>query len=211
MYVPPRSRESRVPVLQQAVENIRLGTLVTFSGGELRATHLPMSIDARRGPNGTLVGHVARSNPQWRDAEDGVPGIASFLGPNFYVSPSWYPTKRETGKVVPTWNYIAVEARGRVRFFHERDRLHAIVDRLTRLQEATREAPWSVDDAPEAYVDAMLGAIVGFELAVESLEGAWKLGQHKPEADRAGVADAIATGSDDPALVSLVPLLRGEP
>jgi transcriptional regulator len=208
MYVPPRSRESRVPVLIDAVERIRFGTLVTLGGGQLHATHLPMTIDASRGPKGTLIGHVARNNPQWRDADEPIAGIASFLGPNFYVTPAWYATKRETGKVVPTWNYIAVEARGNVHFFDDRTRLLAIVERLTDLQESPRDHRWSVADAPEPYIESMLKAIIGFEMPIEALEGAWKLGQHRSDADRNGVADGLAAATDDAYVRELVPLLR---
>jgi len=208
MYVPPYARETRIPVLQQAVENIRFGTLVTVTGGALHATHLPMTIDTASEPFGTLIGHIARNNPQWQAAQ-AVPGIASFLGPNFYVTPSWYATKAETGKVVPTWNYIAVEARGTVRFVHERVRLRRIVERLTALQEANRTTPWDVSDAPGDYIDAMLGAIIGVEMTIDALEGAWKLGQHKSASDRAGVAAGVATATTDPALLSLIPLVSG--
>jgi transcriptional regulator len=211
MYVPPRSRESRIPVLRDAVEAIRFGTLVTAGGGGLRATHLPMTIEAGPLPNGTLIGHIARNNPQWQGAAEPVAGIASFLGPNFYVTPAWYATKAQTGKVVPTWNYIAVEARGSVRFIHDRERLRKIVERLTTLQESHRHEPWAVDDAPADYIDAMLGAIVGFEMPIEALEGAWKLGQHKSDADRMGVAAGLAAATDDPALRELVPLLTDGP
>jgi transcriptional regulator len=199
MYVPPRSREDRIPVLQQAVDRLRFGTLVTINDGELRATHLPMLIDATRQPNGTLIGHIARNNPQWQNANGPIPAIATFLGPNYYVTPTWYATKAQTGKVVPTWHYIAVEARGGVQFFHDRDRLLGIVERLTVAQESGREHAWSVSDAPAAYIDQLLGAIVGFEMPIDALEGAWKLGQQKNDADRAGVAAGIAAEFDAPA------------
>jgi transcriptional regulator len=211
MYVPPHSRESRVPVLQEAVERIRFGTLVTYSGGSLHATHLPMTIDPAAGPNGVLIGHIARNNPQWQHADERVAGIASFLGPHFYVTPTWYATKAATGKVVPTWNYIAVEARGNVRFFDDRERLLEIVERLTDLQEAQREPQWAVADAPTSYIDAMLGAIIGLEMPIEALEGAWKLGQHRSAADRNGVAQGIAATTDDAGVRELLPLLRPSP
>jgi transcriptional regulator len=208
MYVPPRSRETRVPVLQQAVRDIGFGTLVCVNDGVLHATHLPMMIDAARGPAGTLLGHVARNNPQWQNVDASIAGIATFVGPNFYVTPTWYPTKAQTGKVVPTWNYIAIEARCAIEFFAERTRLLALVDRLTALHESGRERPWSTADAPPSYIETMLGAIIGFEMPIDSLEGAWKLGQHKSAADREGVAAGVAAESDDQAIRALLPLLR---
>ena len=211
MYGPPRSRESRIPILQQAVDDLRFGTLVTVADGAPCATHLPMMIDVSATPNGTLIGHIARQNPQWQNAAGPVAGIALFVGPNFYVTPSWYATKAETGKVVPTWNYIAVEARGSVEFFHDRDRLLSLVERLTAAQESGREVPWGVSDAPGSYIEQMLGAIVGFAMPIDALEGAWKLGQQKSDADRAGVADGVAASFDDPNVRALLPLLRPAP
>jgi transcriptional regulator len=207
MYVTPRSREQRIDVLHAAVAALRIGTLVTLSGGELRATHVPMMIRPNPGANGTLVGHVARANPQWQDHDTTIPGIATFLGPNFYVRPSWYATKATSGAVVPTWNYLAVEARGPVRFFHECDALRQLVGELTDVHEAPRAKPWSIDDAPPDYIEAMLNAIVGFEMPIASLEGAWKLGQHKNADDRAGVAAGITAETNDPAILDLVPLV----
>jgi transcriptional regulator len=208
MYVPPHSRESRVGVLQGAVNQLRFGTLVTVTNGTLAATHLPALLDPAGSPLGTLIGHVARNNPQWQTDAPAVAGIATFVGPNFYVTPSWYATKPQTGKVVPTWNYIAVEARGPVEFFRDRDRMLRIVERLTQAQEAPRDEPWAVSDAPEPYIEQMLGGIVGFVMTIESLEGAWKLGQHKSDADREGVAAGIAAATDRPDVLELLPLLR---
>lgn len=208
MYVPPHSRENRINVLQDAVNRVRFGTLVTITNGTLHATHLPALLDPVGAVNGTLIGHIARNNPQWQtDARD-VAGIATFVGPNFYVTPAWYATKPQTGKVVPTWNYIAVEARGSVAFVRDRERLRHIVERLTQAQEAPRDEPWAVSDAPESYIEQMLGGIVGFVMTIETLEGAWKLGQHKSDADREGVAAGVAATADRPDLRELLPLLR---
>jgi transcriptional regulator len=211
MYAPPYAREDRPAVLHEAIANIGFGTLVTLNDGALLATHLPMMVDPAAGPNGALLGHIARNNPQWKSVDAATAAIATFVGPNFYVTPTWYATKAATGKVVPTWNYIAVEARGTVEFFEDRDRLLELVDRLTRRHESPRERPWSVDDAPASYIEAMLAAIVGFTLPIRSLEGAWKLGQQKTAADRHGVATGIAAETSDPALHALLPLLRPEP
>ena len=208
MYVAPRFRQSDPAVLADAIEGIRFGTLVTVGDDGPLVTHLPMMLEAAAGPKGTILGHVARANPQWERTDTSRRAIATFVGPSFYVTPSWYPTKRETGKVVPTWSYVAVEARGTVSFFDDRERLLRLVEALTDRQEAGRESPWRVDDAPGDYVAQMLGAIVGFELRIETLEGSWKLGQNRCDADRNGVADAIEAHAADPRVRALAPVIR---
>jgi transcriptional regulator len=143
-------------------------------------------------PLGALHGHVARANPQWRRIQPGVQALAIFLGPNTYVSPSWYPTKRQTGKVVPTWNYLAVHAYGEISFFDDPSQLRAHVSGLTQAHEATRSTPWAVGDAPSDYIDKMLGAIVGFKLMITRLEGKWKMSQNRPPEDIAGVREGLS-------------------
>jgi transcriptional regulator len=190
MYLPSHFAETRVEVLHEALRSAGLATLVTAALG-LDATHLPLLLEPEPGPLGRLVGHVARANPQWRAAADGSAALAIVLGPDAYVTPSWYPTKRETGRVVPTWNYLAIHAHGIVRFFEERDRLLAVVSRLTDRHEARRAHPWTVADAPPDYLDAMLKGIVGVELTVTRLEGKWKASQNRGEADRRGVEEGL--------------------
>ena len=192
MYLPPQFREDDVPTLHRAIEQIRFGTLVTLGGDGLIASHLPMLVDPAPAPYGTLLGHVAKANPQWRDPAPAVEALAMFVGPNGYVTPSWYPTKRETGKVVPTWNYVAIHAYGRIEFFEEAARLLALVTRLTERQETPRAAPWLVSDAPADFVRAQLKGIVGFALPIGRLEGKWKMSQNRTPADRAGVCDGLA-------------------
>jgi transcriptional regulator len=148
---------------------------------------------------------VARANPQWRATPEGSAALAIVLGPDGYVTPSWYATKRETGKVVPTWNYLAIHAHGAVRFFHERGRLLDLVTRLTDRHEGPRAHPWKVSDAPPDYVEAMLAGIVGVELTITRLEGKWKASQNKGEADRRGVADGLAAEGQE----ALARLVRG--
>lgn len=199
MYVPPAFAETRLPVLQDAIRRTGLATLVTAAGGAIEATHLPLLLDAADGERGTLLGHVARANPQWRQAP--TIALAIFQGPEAYVSPGWYATKRATGKVVPTWNYVTVHAQGRLEAFDEPVRLRALVARLTDLHEAGRGAPWSVDDAPEPFVQSQLRGIVGLVLRIDRLAGKWKMSQNRPADDRAGV---IAGLGDDP-VAELVP------
>lgn len=187
MYAPPHFQEDRVPVLHEAIRRIAFASLVTHGEGGLAASHIPLLLDPEPAPFGTLRGHIARGNPQWRQAAQNLEALAIFLGPNAYVSPSWYATKRETGKVVPTWNYIAVHAHGTLRFFDDRARLLDLVTKLTERHEAARPEPWAVGDAPEDYLNMMLGGIIGFELPILRLEGTWKMSQNRPAADRDGV------------------------
>ena len=191
MYVPPHFAEQDKAQLHQAIRETRLATLVTLGSEGLEASHVPILLDEGEGPWGAIRGHLARANPQWRRAATETPALAMFLGPDAYVTPSWYATKRETGKVVPTWNYLAVHAYGRIEFFEDAERLRDIVTSLTRRHEGWRAAPWAVSDAPEDYIRAQLRGIVGFRLPVERLEGKWKLSQNRTEADRQGVIEGL--------------------
>jgi transcriptional regulator len=192
VYNPTHFREERIPVLQDAIRRIALATLVSQGEADLVATHLPMLLDPEPAPLGTLIGHVARPNGHWRDLAGSGRALAIFLGPEGYVSPSWYPTKRENPKVVPTWNYVAIHAYGTVEVFDDPERLRALVTRLTDRHEGDRPERWHVTDAPPAFVDAMLKGIVGLTLRIERLEGKWKMSQNRPEADRQAVEEAFA-------------------
>ena len=192
MYVPSHFKEERVPVLHAAIQRAGLATLVTVGPDGLDASHVPMLLDREAGPLGTLYGHVARANPQWRGAYPDLQALALFQGPDAYITPSWYATKQQSGEVVPTWNYVAIHARGRVRFFDDAARLLPLVTKLTEIHEASRAEPWAVSDAPEKYIRGLLAAIVGFELPIERLEGKWKMSQNRSAEDRAGVANGLA-------------------
>ncbi|HEX4573338.1 MAG TPA: FMN-binding negative transcriptional regulator [Dongiaceae bacterium] len=191
MYVPPHFVEDDKAALHRAIRETRLATLVTLGSEGLEASHVPILLDEGEGPFGVIRGHVARANPQWRRAATETPALAIFLGPDAYVSPNWYATKRETGKVVPTWNYLAIHAYGRVEFFEDAERLRAIVTSLTQRHEGRREKPWAVSDAPEDYIQAQLRGIIGFRLPIDRLEGKWKLSQNRPEVDRRGVIEGL--------------------
>lgn len=182
MYVPDHFREDRPDVLQDAIRRIGFATLITTG---MEANHLPMLLQ-----DGLLRGHVARANPVWKSGEGAA--LAIFLGPHAYVSPGWYPRKAETGKAVPTWNYLTVHARGHIRWIQDAAWLHAHVGSLSDTHEAGRAEPWAVTDAPAAYIDSLVRAIVGFEICIETLEGKWKLSQNRSEADRDGVRDGLA-------------------
>jgi len=195
MYIPKHFSEQRIDVLHAAIQTTGLATLVSVGEQGLIATHLPLILDPQAGELGTLYGHVARGNPHWRDIAGSVESLAIFLGPEAYVSPSWYASKAETGRVVPTWNYVTVHAYGTLGTFDDPERLRAHVRRLTERQEGPREQPWRLDDAPEDFVDDMLKGIVGLELPIVRLEGKWKLSQNRPEADRLGAIQGLeATG-----------------
>ena len=181
MYIPDHFREDRPEVLHDAMRGIGFATLVTTG---LEANHLPMLF-----ADGVLRGHVARANPVWK-AGDGE-ALAIFLGPHGYVSPNWYPSKAEHGKQVPTWNYIAVHARGVVTVHDDPAWLRGHLEKLTATHEAARPAPWKVSDAPETYIAAQLKGIVGISLRITALEGNWKLSQNKADADFEGVRAAL--------------------
>jgi transcriptional regulator len=207
MYVPAHFEENRVEVLHEAIRRAGLATLVTLNAGGLVASHIPMLLDPAPAPFGTLRGHLARANPQWKDVAAATPALAIFMGPDAYISPALYPTKKQTGKVVPTWNYVAVHATGPLRFFEDADSLLKLVTALTQRHEATRREPWAVSDAPPDYIQSMLRAIVGFEIPIASLEGKWKMSQNRTAEDRTGVAEKLAAdggrgGGDVAAIVA---------
>jgi transcriptional regulator len=206
MYLPKDFAEARVPVLHEAIRQAGLGTLVTLGEAGLEASHVPMLIDPEPAPYGTLTGHIARVNPQWRRPAAGMPALAMFLGPDAYISPAWYATKRQTGKVVPTWNYVAIHAYGELRFFEDAERLLRLVTRLTETHEAGRPEPWAVGDAPAAYIQTMLKGIVGFELPIVRLEGKWKMSQNRPAEDRAGAIEGLRRegGADEATVAELI-------
>ncbi len=197
MYLPAAFREERVEVLQQLMRASPLATLVSCAGGQADADHIPLLLEPGESPGGVLRGHVARANPLWR-LQAGADFLVIFHGPQHYVSPSWYPSKAESGKVVPTWNYLVVHARGRLQVHDDPVWLRGLVSRLTVAQETRFAQPWAVDDAPADYLDRMLSAIVGIEIPVVSLIGKWKNSQNRQPGDRAGVERGLhAVGGDN--------------
>ena len=176
-------------------------TLVTAGPDGPEATLLPLIFDPADGPNGALLGHFARANPHWKTCAG--PALALFQGPDAYVSPGWYASKREHGKVVPTWNYVLVEVKGRVETFDDAEAKLALVTRLTELHEAGRAEPWAVSDAPERFTAAQLRGIVGIRLAIASVTGKCKMSQNRSAADRAGVKAGMA--AEAPEAARLIP------
>ncbi len=198
MYNPPAFREDRPEVLREIMRAARLALIVSAApdGGAPEATHLPLILDPGEGPQGTLYGHVAKANPQWKGLAAAGVARAIFPGPEAYVSPALYASKQEHGRVVPTWNYVAVHAIGPVEVFDDAERLHAVVSRLTDRHEAARSDPWAVTDAPDAFVAGQLKGIVGIALRIETLIGKRKLSQNRSEADRAGVVAGLGASDD---------------
>lgn len=200
MYLPAHFEERRADVLHALVRSHPLGQLITMdSGGALQADSIPFLLDADADAAdgvGVLRGHVARANPVWREPRADLESLVVFQGPHGYVSPGWYPSKLEHGKAVPTWNYVAVQARGTLRAIEDPEWLRALVTRLTRQHEAGQARPWAVTDAPPDFIDAMLRAIVGIEITLTSLVGKWKVSQNRSAADRDGVVQALRRACD---------------
>ena len=198
MYLPSHFEETRLDVLHGFVQSHPFGLLVTPGADGAVANSIPFLLDPDGTHGfGTLRGHVARANPVWRETPAGSATLVVFEGPHGYVSPAWYPSKAEHGKVVPTWNYVMVQARGPLKVIDDAAWLRSFVTRLTERHETPRAAPWAVSDAPDDYIDTMLRAIVGIEIELTALGGKWKTSQNRPAADRAGVVRALEALGDD--------------
>jgi transcriptional regulator len=197
LYLPAFFKESRTEVLRAMMRARPLATLVTICDSGLVANHIPVETLPEPAPHGLLRGHIARANPLWREYRADSEALAIFHGPQAYISPSFYPSKQQTGEVVPTWDYAVVHARGTLRFVQDALWLRALVVRLTDAHEAPRRAPWKVTDAPAPYIEKMLSQIVGFELSIVDMTGKWKLSQNHPAANRQGVVDGLAEGSPE--------------
>jgi len=201
MYIPKPFAIEDAPALHDAMDAVGLALFVTATPTGPVATHLPLLLVRDEGELGTLYGHVARANGQWQ-AETIGEALAVFQGPQGYVTPSWYPSKAEGGRVVPTWNYRSVHAAGPVTFFDDRDRLLDVVTRLTERQEAPRTMPWSVSDAPADYITRMLNGIIGLRLPIRTLQGACKMSQNKEARDHQGVLEGLRA-EGGPAMAAL--------
>lgn len=194
MYTPAAFREERPEILHALIREARLALLVSNGAAGLPdITHLPLTLDAGRGE---LIGHLARANPHWGALRAAGRAVAVFRGAEAYVSPNWYPSKAEHHRVVPTWNYEAVHAEGPVEIIEDAAQLHGIVSRLTEEKEAAQPRPWSVADAPEAFVAGQLKGIVGFVLRIERLTGKRKLSQNRAAPDRDGAVAGLAASPD---------------
>ena len=196
MYIPSYFNDEDLASLHRQIDGTRLATLVTFDEHGLQASHVPLLLDPAQGAHGVLTGHLAKANPQWKTLALGTEVLVIFQGPDAYVSPSFYAAKAEHGKVVPTWNYLAVHVYGRAQVFTDPERLLGVVSGLTHKHEATRAEPWAVSDAPDDYIQKMLNGIVGFAIPIERLEGKRKLNQNRSAEDIAGVSKGLATSQD---------------
>jgi transcriptional regulator len=204
MYQPPHFREEDLATQHQLIRAHSLGLLITAGAGGLIANPVPFQLDSTASEKGTLRLHLAKANPQWRDIESGAPVLAVFQGANSYVTPSWYQTKQETGKVVPTWNYAIVQARGAARVIDDPEWLLSQINAITAQHEDSRQKPWSVDDAPENFIRAQLKGIIGVEIEITEIEGKWKVSQNRPVIDREGVAAGLGATVGQEEMVELV-------
>lgn len=205
MYIPSSFAEDDLPTLHNFLEAHPLATVVTASGPNgLFATHIPLVLDRTAGPMGTLIGHIARANPHREQLQAGpLDALIIFSGPDAYITPGWYLTKRETGRVVPTWNYVAVHAYGTIRLRDDAQFLRAHLEALTTRHEGPRERPWHVTDAPEDHIAQQMKAIVAVELTIARLEGKWKMSQNRVDADIDGVIRGLnASGAERDRLVA---------
>jgi transcriptional regulator len=213
MYIPKFNEETRPEVMQGLIASHPLATLITLGGSGLFASHLPMLFEPRdsteNGPYGTLRGHLARGNQQWKDFSSDVDALAIFAGPEHYITPSWYPEKAQDGKVVPTWNYAVVHAYGPLRIIEDAAWLLAHVRALTELHEGSFAQPWSVDDAPTEYVTGLTRGIVGVELPVRRIEGKWKVSQNKSQETRKSIERGLSE-LDSPSALAMSALVNGE-
>lgn len=197
MYIPKHHEETDKAVLHRLIESHPLGAWVTQANGTLVANHIPFLLDRDRGAHGTLVGHVARANPVWEYFSRDIESLVVFRGAEGYITPSWYASKREHGKAVPTWNYVVVHAQGMPRVIEDPAWLIQHLNQMTGTHEAGQPTPWKVADAPADYIERLLRAIVGIEIPISSLSGKWKVSQNRPEPDKLGVIAGLqARGGD---------------
>jgi transcriptional regulator len=192
MYIPRANQETRIPVIHRLMEEQPFASLITTGATGLFASHIPMVLELDGTEMGRLKCHLSRANRQWRDFAPDVEALAIFSGPQHYITPSWYPEKEESGRVVPTWNYVVVHAYGHLRVIEDSDWLMAHLESLVTIHETELPAPWKIEDAPVDYVESQIKGIVGLEMVIERLEGKWKVSQNRSEQDRAGVAKGLA-------------------
>jgi transcriptional regulator len=209
MYQPAPHRKDDLQAQHALIRSQPLGLLVSAGPGGLEANSIPFLLDSSASKLGTLRAHMARANGQWRSLDGSTEALVIFQGPDRYISPSWYATKRETGKVVPTWNYLMVQVRGRPRAIEDPAWLRAQIEELTRTHEGRRPAPWAVDDAPADFVAMQIKAIVGVEMEIASIEGKWKASQNRPAADRQGVIAGLQA-EGEPMALDMAEIVREE-
>jgi transcriptional regulator len=201
VYIPSYHEESNLNVQHALIQSHPLATWVTVGANGLIANHIPFILDTSRGKFGTLRAHVSRANTVWKELSSSVPSIVMFQGPQSYITPSWYPTKQIEGKVVPTWNYAVVHAHGVPAVIEDRDWILQAITDLTNQSESPRSEPWKVSDAPDEFINRLLGAIVGIEIPITQISGKWKVSQDEALADRLGTAEGLLQLGDPSSLV----------
>lgn len=196
MYIPTTNEENNIAVLHTLIREHPLGTWAAIADGDIEVNHIPFVIKDNQGEFGTLVCHVAKANPIWQRFSRANNSVITFHGDQAYISPSWYPSKHESGKAVPTWNYCVVHAYGVPQIIQQPDALLAHLHDLTDIHEANQALPWKVSDAPADFIERLCGAIVGIEIPIAKIIGKWKLGQNKSEADKLGTIAGLKSGKD---------------
>lgn len=198
MHIPKKFEQNDPEQLRKLINYYPFATLVTYSESGLEANHIPFFLDSSNGRD-VLKGHIAKVNELWKNVSDKSEVLVVFNGPNCYVSPNYYPTKKETGKAVPTWNYVAVHVKGLMSYIYDAQWNLNMINRLTEQHEANQPIPWSISDAPNDYIQKMLPAIVGLEIEVLSIKGQWKVSQNQPERNKQGVVDGLSQYADSDA------------
>ncbi|MDD5267981.1 MAG: FMN-binding negative transcriptional regulator [Methylococcales bacterium] len=191
MYIPTHFEQPSIEAMHELIRARPLATLVTLASNEINANHIPLHLSEQSSQFGTLRGHVARSNPVWRDLDSDIEVLAIFHGPDAYISPSWYITKQEAGKVVPTWNYTVVHAYGHLRIIDDTAWVRSQLEALTAHNEAAFAEPWKVSDAPHDFTEKLIEAIVGIEMVITRLSGKWKVSQNQPPQNQASVVQGL--------------------
>lgn len=207
MFVREMHQEKRLDVLHSLISSHPLGTWVSFCDAELNVNHIPFALDTSEGDFGTLWGHIARANPLWKSAKSETPDVIVFRGPQSYITPSWYPSKADHGKVVPTWNYAVVAAHGHPEFISDKTVLSEHLNRLTDQHEGSREIRWAMEDAPRSFTEKLVSGVVGVRLPIQRLEGKWKTNQSSSNADKVGVIAGLMERGDDDA-VAMATLIK---
>ncbi len=196
MYIPKNFEQHDVSKLKALIAEYPLATLITHSEQGLVANHIPFIFESCNGRN-HLQGHIAKTNPLWKEVKDGSEILAIFHGPDCYISPNYYPTKKEHGKAVPTWNYVVAHVKGYLSFIHDLEWNLNIINKLTEQQESNQKKPWSTNDAPKDYIEKMLSAIVGVDIHIHSITGKWKASQNQANINKQGIIDALSNSDQN--------------
>lgn len=190
MHIPDKFKQTEEEQLKELIREYPFSTLITHSESGIEANHLPVTLTNIDGKD-VIHAHIAKANALWKSVQNGAEILLIFNGPNCYVSPNYYPTKKASGKAVPTWNYVTVHVKGSISFIHDESWIYSILDTLTSEHESNQEEPWSIKDAPETYIKKMLSAIVGIEITIDSILGKWKLSQNQPDINKLGVIKGL--------------------